>query len=179
MSNNSNFICDFSADDFTSNHQLEFYKYWLSIKGRREMPSRADIHPADIVKILPHLMLIEKKPDDFVVRLMGTRCAQVLGEGTGKSLCSSQAIEDVIAQLTWCAKNKKSYFHTKPLEKLTKKYVKSSALVMPLSNNDDDVNMFVLVHHFFQNNKYAVHSSPNNKVHRSAMPKTTHQEYYK
>lgn len=113
------------------------------------MPARSDIHPADIVKILPHLILIEKDGDDFVVRLMGTRCANVLGESTGKSLKSSAESMEAIDRFKWSVKNKRPYFHIKPLDKFNKKHVSSSAVVMPLSENNKDVNMFVLVHHFY------------------------------
>ena len=149
MSSNSKFISNFSVDDFTSNHQLDFYNYYIQICGEKIIPARADIKPIDIVKILPHLMLLEKKADDFNIRLMGTRCAEVLGENTGKNLNHYEGASDVIERLNWSMEHKKPFYHMRPLDKFNKKHTNSSALVMPLSNNNCHVNMFILVHHFF------------------------------
>ena len=148
MSNTLDFSPEFTEEDFTSRHQKVFFKYYNKIKGGRKMPARSDINPADIVKVLPHLILIEIVDNDFIVRLMGTKCANVLGESTGKSLKSNAGSTDAIRRFKWCAKNKRPYFHKKPLDK-NNKHGSSSAVVMPLSENDEDVNMFVLIHHFY------------------------------
>jgi|TARA_R110002096_G_scaffold435828_1_gene663732 PAS domain len=149
MINTSDFIPDFTDEDLTSRHQKDFFYYYNKIKADRQIPSRSDINPADIVKILPHLILIEKSRGKFTVRLMGTKCASVLGERTGKSLNSIDGSTEEIDRLTWSSDNKRPYFHKSLLDKISKKHVKSSAIVMPLSENNNDVNMFVAVHHFY------------------------------
>lgn len=57
------------------------YAYWRSkiIGGR--LPSRAQIDPADIPRLLPHVMLLDvlREPDwDFRYRLVGTRVVEHL-----------------------------------------------------------------------------------------------------
>lgn len=145
----SDFISDFSPGNFTSPLQVDFYNYLLKIKGEHSMASRGDIKPEDIVDILPMIILYDKIEDDYVVRLMGTICAEVLGEATGKKLTSSPAGSDAIERFNWCAHNKKPYYHIKPLDKFNKIHANSSEIVMPLSNNDFDVNMIILAHHFY------------------------------
>lgn len=149
MNSGSSFVSDFSMSDFTSPLQVDFYNYWLKIKGERLMASRGDIKPEEIVDILPTIILFDKIDGDYVVRLMGTRCAEILGEATGKKLTSAPAGEEAIERFNWCAQTKKPYYHIKPLDKFNKKHVNSSAIVIPLSNNDNDVNMIILAHHFY------------------------------
>lgn len=48
--------------------------YWNKQRGDRAMPARADLDPADIVNILPNVILLDVKaePLDFRYRLIGT-----------------------------------------------------------------------------------------------------------
>jgi hypothetical protein len=49
--------------------------YWDRIRGARAMPSRGDIDPAAMPKLLPNVMLVDvlREPTlDFVFRLIGT-----------------------------------------------------------------------------------------------------------
>ena len=59
--------------------QRHIYDYWLSISGEREYPSRADINPAHIVRLLPFVSLIDihRSPLDFRYRLSGTMLRDV------------------------------------------------------------------------------------------------------
>lgn len=49
-------------------------RYWLEKKGDRPMPSRADIDPIDIPKLLPYVILlnVRHEPLDFGYRLVGS-----------------------------------------------------------------------------------------------------------
>lgn len=149
MSINDQFVSDFSETDFTSKQQTKFFEYWNKLKGDREMPSRADINPGEIVSVLPYIILFDKKDDDYTVRLMGTKCAEILGEATGIKLKSVPAGQEAAPRFDWVVENKKPYFNVKPLDGFDKKHLEASALVMPLSSNDNEVDMIVLVHHFY------------------------------
>jgi hypothetical protein len=56
--------------------------YWLAKRGPRRMPVRADIDPAELVGLLPNLMLVDVvgDPARFRFRLVGTRVARASGE---------------------------------------------------------------------------------------------------
>lgn len=74
---------------------LRGYDYWRSKRGVRIMPARGDIDPAEIVPLLPHIVLMDvlydSKPGwplDFRYRLIGTHVdAQMNARYTG--LCMS------------------------------------------------------------------------------------------
>lgn len=66
------------------------YAYWQDKHRCGHLPSRADIHPSDIVQHLDHLVIMDiiGAGDDFslVVRLIGTHVANFYGEITGKDI---------------------------------------------------------------------------------------------
>ena len=59
--------------------QRQLYDYWLARGEGREMPTRADINPADIPRLLPFVSLIDvgDKLEHSKVRLAGTRLRDV------------------------------------------------------------------------------------------------------
>jgi len=56
--------------------------YWEEKRGRREMPARGDLDPADIADILPYIYLIDISydPNVFRFRLAGTEVVRMFGE---------------------------------------------------------------------------------------------------
>lgn len=52
---------------------VEFYRYWLRLRGGRRFPSRRDIEPADIPHLLSGILLLDVHYDplDFEYRLIG------------------------------------------------------------------------------------------------------------
>lgn len=71
----------------------ELHAYWLSRRGDRAFPGRADFEPLSVPAVLPHLILIavERGPATrFRVRLSGTFVDSVFGRaGTGRYLDES------------------------------------------------------------------------------------------
>ena len=53
--------------------------YWQRKRQGRTMPSRGDIDPIEIPKLLPHVQLIEAVGERFRYRLIGTALAQAFG----------------------------------------------------------------------------------------------------
>ena len=67
---------------------LRVLTYWERKRADRFAPSRADIDPADLLDVLPRVMLADviQEPLDFRYRLSGTSISNVHGkEMTGKS----------------------------------------------------------------------------------------------
>lgn len=56
----------------------QMHLYWLGKCGGREMPSRAEIKPEEITKLLPYVILVDLEPSPFRVyyRLVGTAVQQ-------------------------------------------------------------------------------------------------------
>ena len=70
--------------------QRQLYDYWRTKCGKRALPSRADINPADFARLLPGVCLVERPEGGaFKIRLAGTRLREVYGrEVTGEPVGS-------------------------------------------------------------------------------------------
>jgi len=63
------------VEELASSIGTELYAYWERKRGARRMPSRADIDPADLKRILPNIILTKIDRDGRVrYTLVGTRC---------------------------------------------------------------------------------------------------------
>jgi hypothetical protein len=56
----------------------QLYAYWLGKRAGRRAPSRADIDPVELARLLPHVVLldVERAPLRFRFRLVGTTVAK-------------------------------------------------------------------------------------------------------
>src|SRR5688572_25636978 len=74
--------------DVESRRVQELHLYWQGLRQDDRLPSRADIEPADIRHLLPHLLLVDLEPTPFRVRyrVCGTRVAEICGDVTGRYL---------------------------------------------------------------------------------------------
>ena len=78
---------DLMADCHSSLRGL--YEYWDDKRGARAMPARGDLDPADLKRMLPHLILIDvvADPRRYIYRLVGTREVELRGsDPTGKRI---------------------------------------------------------------------------------------------
>jgi hypothetical protein len=65
----------------------ELYAYWEQKRGARVIADRGDINPAEIVRLLPHLLVLDVIDGglDFRVRVFGTALVELMREErTGK-----------------------------------------------------------------------------------------------
>lgn len=87
---------------------VALHAYWLAKRGDRAMPSRADIDPAEIKGLLPHVMLYDAAPATrYRIRLVGEAIVQFVGRnmtghdaGTGmdpQPAAMMRAILDAVA----------------------------------------------------------------------------------
>jgi hypothetical protein len=73
------------------NIHLDLYHYWDARRGGRVMPARADIEPADIRHLLPHLTIVEALgAGEFRYRLVGTRVVADLGRDVTGTLVGAR-----------------------------------------------------------------------------------------
>ena len=72
--------------DAPASYHLDLYRYWETKRGSaRKAPTRRDLDPLEIVKLLPNVALVEPEPDGYRWRLMGTAIATDFGRDlTGK-----------------------------------------------------------------------------------------------
>jgi hypothetical protein len=121
--------------------------YWRGKRRGRSMPSRRDIDPIEVPALLPHLQLVDIVGGRFRYRLVGTELVTVFGRDyTGMFPdelfpgTRGQMICEVFAAVR---KARKPMFLRNRY--LTAKHwdLEASRLLMPLSDNDREVNMIL------------------------------------
>jgi len=68
--------------DFCHPEIRQFHAYWDAKRAGRSMPSRADIDPAEMIRFLPNLILVDVESSDpllLTYRLVGTREVEARG----------------------------------------------------------------------------------------------------
>jgi hypothetical protein len=60
-------------------HHLDLYRYWDAKRGSRRMPTRRDIDPTEIPRLLPHIALVDTQHGSYRWRLMGSHIADDFG----------------------------------------------------------------------------------------------------
>lgn len=106
---------DFTIDaelKFQSAELQEFISYWDEKRGARDFPSRKDIVPREIERLLPwlHMFDVTEAPPqeqdslndgkDFRVRLMGTAIAEISGQAALPGSTVSEFLHHRFAQRT-------------------------------------------------------------------------------
>lgn len=132
------------------------YRYWRDKAGTRAMPSRADLDPTDIPKLLPDVMLVERTADGrYRYRLIGTENARAHGvNATGRYLDEVLPGPDYAAHvlglydecvLTRRVLYSECLFFSSEREEPERH---TKVLFLPLSNDGSAVNMLFVVQLF-------------------------------
>lgn len=111
------------------------------------MPSRGDIDPIEIPKLLPHVQLIEAVGERFRYRLIGTALAQAFGRdytGAYPEDVSNAARAEAVCRIYRLVQEKRqpvflrsSYVGAKNVDLIVNR------LYLPLSDDDHAVNMIL------------------------------------
>ena len=128
------------------------FDYWNQKRGSRNMPARDDIDPSEILKILPHVFLLDVRaePLDFRYRLIGTKMDEHM-MGTYTGLWMSEIPHQKPPSRIWSScrrvvKERAPLNSDTPYVGKHKEFLTTEDLIMPLSDDDDQVNMlFVTV----------------------------------
>ena len=156
--NIGNLIDNFTVDDIPHDVLKDIFHYWQVMKDERAMPSRADLNPADIVSLLPHISLVdvEHETKRYKIRLVGTETVRALGADiTGKYLDELPRIEQHLkARYDWLVEKKAPYLIYDKLKWSQKSFLDFCSVGMPLSNNgrDVDIIMYGSCFHLPENN---------------------------
>ncbi len=145
-------IDHFAMNEIPSGILKNVYQYWLDMKGEREMPSRADLNPADITNLLPYIMLVdvEQQPRRYRYRLVGTETVKAMGyDVTGQYLDELPLVEKhVKIRSDWLVKEKSPYMFFDKLKWSNRSLLDYQTIALPLSANGEDVTMFFLGMHY-------------------------------
>jgi hypothetical protein len=130
-----------------TSYHLDLYRYWLAKRSGRTMPARRDLNPGDICQLLPYLTIVEKVDGEFHYRLFGTAAADQLGRDlTGGIVGSyvgpqSAAALRAVSERVFTAAH--PVFATGEFKTASGAIHNMSVLILPLSDDDADVNMTV------------------------------------
>jgi len=137
----------FSIGDIPHDILKNTYRYWLDIKGQRRMPSRADLKPAEIMPLLPYISLVNVEHDSgrYKIRLVGTETVKAMGvDLTGRYLDELPDIEKFLRdRYDWMVREKRPYLYEDRLNWAGKNYYNFHSLGLPLSRNDEDVDILM------------------------------------
>jgi hypothetical protein len=127
----------------------ELYAYWSKKCGNKQMPSRGDIDPHDMVKLLPIIFLIEVQdnPQDFRFRLAGTEVCELVGKDiTGKLISEvfpPEFCSEVRMHWSSVVEQKKPKSVGGELWVAERNYISWEGIVLPLSPDGNTVTMFI------------------------------------
>ena len=126
--------------------------YWLSKRGDRLMPARADLDPSEIPNLLPHTVLMDvaRSPLDFRYRLIGTTVEYHLAHslaGQWMSAIPYQRPGSVIwSTLEGIVNDRRPVTSRIPYIGPHKDYKTAEDMIMPLAADGETVDMlFVTV----------------------------------
>jgi hypothetical protein len=142
---------------FTDPRLEQAYLYWREKAAGRTMPSRNDIDPVDIPKLLPDVMLVERLDNGrYRYRLIGTENQTAHGlNATGRYLDEVLPGPDysahVLALYDECVTARRALYSEclffSPSRPEPERHTK--VLFMPLSPDGDTVNMILVIQVFF------------------------------
>jgi hypothetical protein len=124
--------------------------YWEQKRRGRFAPSRADIEPSDLLRVLPRIMIADvlSDPLDFRYRLSGTGIANVHGtELTGlapRDLKPEEYGRLIDQHYRQCVAERRPLLHLIILES-TRRSQAYARLLLPLSNDGKIVNMLMAI----------------------------------
>ncbi|WP_157845997.1 PAS domain-containing protein [Kiloniella litopenaei] len=126
-----------------------FYKYWDSKRQGRQMPSRADLDPIEMKEFLSSIILVDVKrqPLDFVYRLVGTKEVDARGfDPTGRSVSEGSfgaTVEEVLTNYRIVSEHKCPVYDREGVPSDIANLWQGDAILLPLSDDDETVNMVV------------------------------------
>lgn len=119
--------------------------YWLEKRAGRSMPARSDIDPAEILRYLPYVTLVDVVDDDprFVYRLVGTMEVALRGrDPTGKSIAEAffgRSAESVMLKYETVCRTRAPFYERDDFQ-VVDRYVGEENLFLPLSDDGEHVN---------------------------------------
>lgn len=136
--------------DFKSDAVRKGYEYWASKRPEGGPPSRADIEPTEMPALLPHVILLDVKPEprDYRYRLIGTLITKHLSRdwtGTWMSEIEHQRKPSTI--WTNCDRviDTRMPFHAHtPYVGPHQNFLAAEDVILPLRADDGTINMLLV-----------------------------------
>ena len=131
------------------------YRYWNRKRGTRLMPARADIDPAELVRHLPTIMLVDVRPGRsvtggpvYVYRLVGTAEVAVRGQDpTGHPVEThgfGLTLLDAVRNYDQVVESRAPWFDGFETLLTDQDIRDGESMFLPLSANGQDVDMILV-----------------------------------
>ncbi|PCI33833.1 MAG: hypothetical protein COB54_02205 [Alphaproteobacteria bacterium] len=147
-------ITGLKSSEFTSDYQRDLLTYWLKMKGDYLMPSRNDLDPSEIPRLLPCIWMADvmgSAEPTFKVRLFGTDLVRAFQrEGTSLELDTVSFAGDIIKRLTNLVVTKKPYYLLCEFPIPSDDFKFYSTLSLPMSSDDKTVDIILSYVHCFR-----------------------------
>lgn len=137
---------------FLRQELVDFLAYWNSKRGARPFPSRMDIVPREIEKLLPWINIYDvvEGGKDFHIRLIGTGLSDALGDGDyrGKSISElPQSLSDRIRRSINLVLKNRAPLRTFAIQSAIpgQNFQGNESCLAPLSANGTDIDMVIVV----------------------------------
>ena len=129
------------------------YDYWDAKRAGRSMPARGDLDPADLKRLLPHLILIDVVADErrYVYRLVGTREVEMRGvDPTGKAVRDAyyaESAEETLLYLDRCVQTGEPVLYRGMYRPTSTRTQQEDTIFLPLSKDGENVDMILIFGH--------------------------------
>jgi hypothetical protein len=127
----------------------ELHGYWLTKKKGDSFPSRTEIDPIEMPRLLPNVILVDvlRDPLRFQIRLMGTECEAGYGaDATGQSLDTldfGNRAGDILEDHRNAALSREPLCKSYDFTKWDGHDVRFELLLLPLSSDGSNVDMLL------------------------------------
>lgn len=136
----------------------EFLRYWRSkcplVESGQTFPRRGDIHPEEIVHLLPYIFMLDvlrgDEELDFRFRLVGTAIVEIEGEHTGLRLSGmfpDRKAFGVLWQQYRDAAAGKVWVRHETLRWQDREHIAYEVILAPLENDSGEVTMLIGIAH--------------------------------
>ena len=141
-----------SAEELDNPAFRKLYDLWEEKRAHRNMPSREDFNPNEFPELLPFVAMadIENEPTRMRLRLIGTAVTEMLGyEATGQYMDVMPDMGARLARAYWIIENKQPILvNDMPLTNPRKGFTTHSTLILPLSEDENRVNILMSIFSF-------------------------------
>lgn len=136
------------SGDIESDQVRVFLSYWQKIGNGREMPSRADVDPIAIPKLLPNISMVDVSynPLIFRIRLFGTVVANHQSAKNGMSveeIPETQGRERILARYRACVESRKPICDMYLYTDINSELRQGEAITCPLSNDGQNIDILI------------------------------------
>jgi hypothetical protein len=123
------------------------FAYWTQKKGDRRVASRADIAPEEITDLLPWVLLMERIGTRIRYRLVGDEVRRFYGDKLTGRFMDEIDLDHVTAayveEYERAARDLVPIVRKWSFTKLSGRYLEYERLILPLSPDDQTVNMYL------------------------------------